>query len=55
MEVYVVWRDHHAPLEVFSTQRKAAHLIEELSRAGVEAFFTRLVLNDATPKELNDG
>lgn len=49
MEVYVVWRTNHAPLEVFTTQRRALALVLTLKREGFEAFVTSYHLNGATP------
>ena len=50
MKVYVVWRMHHAPLEVFTTQRKAEALVITLARDGHEAFVEQCTLNEATPE-----
>ena len=49
MEVYVVWSPHHAPLEVFTTRRKADALVELLDRDGHTAYVEALLLNVATP------
>ncbi|MHC4315778.1 MAG: hypothetical protein ACYSW3_25325 [Planctomycetota bacterium] len=54
MKVYVVWRMHHAPLEVFTKHRKAEALVVLLARDGVEAFIEPCTLNEATPEPIQD-
>ena len=48
MKVYIVWDPTSAPIEAFSTMRRAKSLVEILRRDGIEAHIAPLVLNKNT-------
>ena len=48
MKVYIVWVPNSAPIEAFSTMKRAKSLVEILRREGIEAYIAPLVLNKNT-------
>lgn len=52
MKVYIVWRLQHAPIEAFTTLRRAEALCVLLARDGIETFIEELTVNEAAPEPI---